>query len=222
MGTAEGTDSAVMIGWCSACARSVRSAVPVFTSVFVREPLCPPSPRPTGRWRSWRHRRLSARGTRPRPHRSRQRRARRTHHAAGASSCAARTTPHVARIPYHPRSRRSHAEPGSGAPGARVVGQRLHQRSGTPPRATGAGRQTRRDAQRRTGAVHAAHAWRVAAALPLLRGAARHHRDDGAHRERRQQPHAPNENLRLRSLWDGIARMAELMTMLGAERPPRS
>lgn len=34
--------------------------------------------------------------------------------------------------------------------------------------------------------------------------------------------HAPNENLRLRNLWDGIALMAELMTGLGKEWGPRS
>jgi acetylornithine deacetylase/succinyl-diaminopimelate desuccinylase-like protein len=34
--------------------------------------------------------------------------------------------------------------------------------------------------------------------------------------------HAPNENLRLRNLWDGIALMAELMVTLGAEWGPRS
>ncbi len=32
--------------------------------------------------------------------------------------------------------------------------------------------------------------------------------------------HAPNENLRIRNLWDGIALMAELMTGLGKEWPP--
>ena len=32
--------------------------------------------------------------------------------------------------------------------------------------------------------------------------------------------HAPNENLRLQNLWDGIAVMAELMTGLGKEWPP--
>ena len=31
--------------------------------------------------------------------------------------------------------------------------------------------------------------------------------------------HAPNENLRVRNLWDGIAVMAELMTGLGKEWP---
>lgn len=34
--------------------------------------------------------------------------------------------------------------------------------------------------------------------------------------------HAPNENLRLRNLWDGIALMTELMTTLGAEWGPRA
>ena len=32
--------------------------------------------------------------------------------------------------------------------------------------------------------------------------------------------HAPNENLRVGNLWDGIALMAELMTGLGKEWPP--
>lgn len=32
--------------------------------------------------------------------------------------------------------------------------------------------------------------------------------------------HAPNENLRVKNLWDGIALMAELMTSLGKEWPP--
>ena len=31
--------------------------------------------------------------------------------------------------------------------------------------------------------------------------------------------HAPNENLRIQNLWDGIALMAELMTGLGREWP---
>jgi acetylornithine deacetylase/succinyl-diaminopimelate desuccinylase-like protein len=31
--------------------------------------------------------------------------------------------------------------------------------------------------------------------------------------------HAPNENLRLQNLWDGIALMAEIMTGLGKEWP---
>ncbi|MEO7521182.1 MAG: hypothetical protein ABIW79_05145, partial [Gemmatimonas sp.] len=31
--------------------------------------------------------------------------------------------------------------------------------------------------------------------------------------------HAPNENLRVKNLWDGIALMAELMTGLGREWP---